>query len=220
MKTKLISKILGVGLTLGLTLSLGAAFIAAPAAQADEMEWGLVNTPSWEDMVILPASDILDYAVGEGEGDIVYAVLELQSECTEVGFEYDTDKWKEFALVKSDDGGITWSDLTENVFEASNAPWDDPNDLGRLNLVAAAPDNEDWVAVAGYYDELDDPGDWGTPFVVASEDGGDNFTYAHDPEVDGVWMDKIMDMAVSPETSDGIHNIALAGAAEASARVR
>ena len=59
MKTKLISKILGVGLALGLTFSLGAAFIAAPGAQADEMEWGTVNTPSWEDMVILPDSDIL-----------------------------------------------------------------------------------------------------------------------------------------------------------------
>ena len=79
MKTKLLSKLLGVGLAIGLTFSLGAAFIASPAAQADEMEWGQVNTPSWEDMVILPASDILDYAVGEDEGDVVYAVLELES---------------------------------------------------------------------------------------------------------------------------------------------
>ncbi|MDD5591085.1 MAG: hypothetical protein PHY18_04065, partial [Dehalococcoidales bacterium] len=211
MKTKLISKILGVGLALGLTLSLGAAFIAAPAAQADEMEWGQVNTPSWDDLVILPASDILDYAVGGDEGDIVYAVLELNSECTGVGWDYD-DPWGYFALVKSDDGGVTWSDITENVVEASSLP---DEEIFMLSLVAIAPDNEDWVAVAGY---LDDGGGGpfapGTPFVVASEDGGANFTYAHPIEdaAYGSAMGAMMDMAVSPAVGD-IHNIALAGRA-------
>jgi len=223
MQNKLISKILGVGLALGLTFSLGAAFIASPAAQADEMEWGPVNTPSWDDMVILPASDIIDYAVGEDEGDVIYSVLELSSECTEVGhsFEYDDDgdpleEWGNFALVKSDDGGVTWSDITENVIDASSLPSlivePDNSYLPILTLVAVAPDDDDWLAVAGYYwDSVDAMGY--VPFVVASEDGGDNFTYAHDVEAGGIAMEVIMDMAVSPETSDGIHNIALAGIA-------
>ncbi|MDD5511239.1 MAG: hypothetical protein PHI12_10570 [Dehalococcoidales bacterium] len=221
MKTKLISKILGVGLALGLTLSLGAAFIAAPAVQADEMEWGQVNTPSWEDMVILPGSDIIDYAVGGDEGEIVFAVLELFSECTEVGYQSREGGGGEdyFALVMSDDGGVTWSDITEAVVEASSAPWDadhiDPTDIMSLNLVALAPDDEDWVAVAGYYDgdKLLGPTATGTPFVVASEDGGSNFTYAHPIEDGGIWMDLMMDMAISPAVGS-IHNIALAGRAD------
>ncbi|MDD5511148.1 MAG: hypothetical protein PHI12_10115 [Dehalococcoidales bacterium] len=215
MKTKLISKILGVGLALGLTLSLGAAFIAAPAAQADEMEWGAVNTPSWDDLVILPASDILDYAVGGDEGDIIYAVLELESECTEVGWYFDDlGEWGNFALVKSDDGGVTWSDITENVMEASSLPdlIVDPGsetDIG-LDLVAVSPDDEDWVAVAGYY--YDNDAVMPLPFVIASEDGGANFTYAHPVEdaSAGTVMMAMMDMAVSPAVGS-IHNIALAG---------
>ncbi|MDD5511227.1 MAG: hypothetical protein PHI12_10510 [Dehalococcoidales bacterium] len=219
MKTKLISKILGVGLALGLTLSLGAAFIAAPAAQADEMEWGLVNTPSWDDLVILPASDILDYAVGGEDGDIIYAVLELKSGCTEVGWEYDDDMWGIFALVKSTDGGVTWSDITDNVMDASSLPTLDPGTESQvsLSLVAAAPDDGDWVAVAGYLHPDPIPLGYGggpkpMPFVVASEDGGDNFTYAH-PVTDtskGTWMWSMADMAVSPAVGS-IHNIALAG---------
>ncbi|MDD5510396.1 MAG: hypothetical protein PHI12_06285 [Dehalococcoidales bacterium] len=220
MKTKLISKILGVGLALGLTLSLGAAFIAAPAAQADEMEWGQVNTPSWADMVILPDSDIIDYAVGGDEGEIIYAVLELNGYCTEVGYDSaypPNDPGNAYyALVKSDDGGVTWSDITEAVVEASSAPWDDTdvddNDVISLNLVALAPDDEDWVAVAGYWDGASNPTALGTPFVLASEDGGSNFTYAHPVEDTSANTELavMMDMAVSPAVGS-IHNIALAG---------
>ncbi|MDD5511236.1 MAG: hypothetical protein PHI12_10555 [Dehalococcoidales bacterium] len=231
MKTKLISKILGVGLTLGLVFSLGAAFIASPAAQADEMEWGPVGTPSWDDMVILPSSDILDYAVGGDEGDIVYAILELNAGCTEVGYFNDPDPltegeddegWSTWALVKSDDGGVTWSDITENVVDASSLPFESW-EIVSLNLVASAPDDDDWIAVAGYFDNdsvgstlIPNPnhpsGVNVVPFVVASEDGGDNFTYAH-PVVDGAEnMVTIADMAISIER-DGIHNIALAGTA-------
>ncbi|MDD5509555.1 MAG: hypothetical protein PHI12_01900 [Dehalococcoidales bacterium] len=216
MKTKLISKILGVGLALGMVLSLGAAFVAAPAAQADEMEWGPVNTPSWDDMFILPSSDILDYAVGGDEGEIIYAVLELSSGCTEVGWQDEADVWYTYALVKSDDGGVTWSDITENVVEASSLPDvvvpGRHDDILCLNFVALAPDDEDWVAVAGYLNDGNINRGPGTPFVVASEDGGDNFTYAHPIEdaSAGTAMDFMMDMAVSPAVGS-IHNIALAG---------
>jgi len=74
MKTKLFSKILGVGLAIGLVFALGAAFIPAEEARADEMEWGMVTTPSWEDLVIEPGSDIFDYVAAGENGDIVYAL--------------------------------------------------------------------------------------------------------------------------------------------------
>jgi hypothetical protein len=72
MKNK-ISKILGIGLTAGLIFGLVGALFAAPVS-ADLMEWGIVNTPSWEDNVIVPGADIYDYAVGGEDGNTIYAV--------------------------------------------------------------------------------------------------------------------------------------------------
>jgi hypothetical protein len=161
------------------------------------MEWDIANTPSWEDLEILPAADILDYDIG-GDGDIIYAVLETDQPCNGVGTEgtgpYD------YALVKSDDGGITWTDITAKVTGAANLP----HPVDRLCLVAVAPDDEDWVAVAGYM------GGFYVPFVVASKDGGDNFAYAGDIVNPPVMLTTIYDLDVSIEV-DSIHNIALAG---------
>ena len=163
--------ILGIGLTAGLVFASLAAVFAAPAT-AGEMEWTLTNTPSWEDMVILPASDILDYDIG-GDGDTIYAVLEIVSVCTGVGWDNPSDGWGTFALVKSTDGGVSWSDITDNVTGAANLPSGDV--FTSLVAVAVAPDNEDWLAVAGY-----DDGGSGDVWVVASKDGGTNFSYAGD----------------------------------------
>jgi hypothetical protein len=116
---KRISKILGIGLTAGLVFGLIGALFAAPAS-ADLMEWGIVNTPSWEDLVIVPGADILDYDIG-GDGDVIYAVLETNVDCNGVGD--DVDDVEYIALVKSTDGGVTWSDITQNVQDA--VPGDD-----------------------------------------------------------------------------------------------
>ena len=78
MKTKLLSKILGVGLAVGLVFALGATVIPAGEARADQMEWGKVNTPSWEDNVIAPGTDIFDYAVGP-DGETIYATGAITS---------------------------------------------------------------------------------------------------------------------------------------------
>jgi len=74
MKTKLFSKILGVGLAIGLVFALGAAIIPAGEAQADEMEWSKTTTPSWDNLVIEPGSDISDYVAAGENGDTVYAL--------------------------------------------------------------------------------------------------------------------------------------------------
>ncbi|MFC2024720.1 hypothetical protein ACFLTJ_04035, partial [Chloroflexota bacterium] len=159
------------------------------------MEWTLENTPSWEDMVILPASDILDYDIG-GDGDTIYAVLESNVHCNGVG---DLVNYLEFALVKSTDGGVTWTDITANVTGAANLP---APGFTSLTHVAVAPDDEDWIAVAGVI------GGWSQ--VVASKDGGDNFSYTGDM-LDGTdQMVMVYDLAVSIEVDD-IHNIAVAG---------
>ncbi|MFC1956686.1 WD40/YVTN/BNR-like repeat-containing protein [Chloroflexota bacterium] len=196
---KRISKILGIGLSAGLLFGLIGAVFAAPVS-ADLMEWGIVNTPSWEDLQILPSSDILDYDIG-GDGDIIYAVLESNFDCNGVGDEGATAAAGDdlnYALVKSTDGGVTWSDITANVTGAANLP---AGGFTSLVAVAVAPDDEDWLAVAGYGPAVS--------WVVASQDGGDNFSYTG-AITDTVSLITIYDLAVSIEVDD-IHNIAIAG---------
>ena len=75
MKTYRISKILGWGLATGLVFALGAAILlpTPSAAQPSEMEWTTVTTPSEEDGVIVPGSDIFSYCFGP-DGDTIYAL--------------------------------------------------------------------------------------------------------------------------------------------------
>ena len=131
-----ISKTLGICLTVGLVLGLIGAVFAAPVA-ADQMKWTKVTTPDMGDMVILPSSDILDYDIG-GDGDIIYAVLEVNEGCAFPS----RATLGNFALVKWDDGGVTWSDITAKVTPAANLP---AGGLSRLTHVAVAPDDADSV---------------------------------------------------------------------------
>ncbi|MFC2024766.1 hypothetical protein ACFLTJ_04275, partial [Chloroflexota bacterium] len=205
MKNKRISKILGFGLSTGLVFASLATIFAAPApVAAGSLEWGTVNTPSWGDLVIVPGSDIYDYDIG-GDGDVIYAVLGSDVICNGVGDADSPDAPQFLALVKSTDGGVTWSDITDNVQDADNLP----DTFETLVGVAVAPDDEDWLAVVGYDNTSDDP----SPIsVVASQDGGDNFSYTGDMEDVGFGsvLDQFYDIAVSPEVG-GIHNIAVAG---------
>ena len=339
MNNKKISKILGWGLSTGLVFASLAALFATPAA-AGEMEWTLENTPSWEDHVILPGSDIFDWDVAVTDGDTVYATGHIgggRSEGPESPVDYcevlgdytgltgsfdfddgdvslnplttdDTDGVAEiqatfhgntcflrgwftarinlsipgeasgtayvsgeitdatgggddtltfsgklygdvdatdpvsasvgsgaiclegFAIQpviigpvevlggictmpriwKSDDGGVTWDDITATVQDATNLP----SPFARMGFggVSIAPDDEEWVAIAG---EMWDPEtDSLVPAVVASKDGGSNFSYAGDVVDNGesTRMHRIYDIDVSCEVND-IHNIAVAGVA-------
>jgi len=205
MKIKRLKGVLGVGLSAGLVIASLAAVFAVPAV-ASEMEWSLENTPSWDDMVILPSSDILDYDIG-GDGDTIFAVLAV--DVSDVGFDglesISGSVFNDYALVKSTDGGVTWSDITANINDAANLP---APGLTSLVAVSVATDDEDWVAVAGYQAS-------GIVQVMASKDGGDNFAYAGDIEdtytgTDMISGSAIFDMDVSIESGD-IHNIAVAG---------
>jgi photosystem II stability/assembly factor-like uncharacterized protein len=117
------------------------------------------------------------------------------------GITYDLEPSGEM-LLKTDDGGVTWSDLTAKVQGAANLP----DSFVALSYVAVAPDDEDWLAVVGTDDA-------GTPMVVASKDGGDNFSYTgdiNDTTDASTTLTTVYDLAVSIEVDD-IHNIALAG---------
>jgi len=395
MKTKLFSKILGVGLAIGLVFAMGAAIIPAGEAQADEMEWGEVTTPSETDFVIAQDTDIDDYAVGGEDGSIVYATVSpvvglgsppgatssaewvenasgdvathgdysvlLTKTATapagsaylefvplpgttlddlnafaagDFGYRYkmsafpgpqlelrfdDPDSvgyveltlmqlqatmgalpagWQEVSfddtstpawvyygvesdgsaldnhpgsgwgvaaidtiesvisgeevtgdasnweltrvrvdlyeagartayisevtiaaddtcnpieptsmVFSSDDGGVTWSDITDTVQDASDLP--NPFVNFQYGGVAIAPDNEDWVAIAGVDTH-------GNCVVVATEDGGSNFTYTGDmyDAASGTSMVTMYDIAVSPKVGN-IYNIAVAGVSDA-----
>jgi len=78
-------------------------------------------------------------------------------------------------LWKSADGGITWADKTSKVTGASNLPdvgVVDPSDddFVFFSAVAAAPDDPDFVVVAGYDGK-------GQAVVVGSDDGAGKFHY-------------------------------------------
>jgi photosystem II stability/assembly factor-like uncharacterized protein len=115
---------------------------------------------------------------------------------------------------KSTDGGVTWDDITGTVQDAANLPG--PFVDFQYGGTAVAPDDGDWLIVAGeiYYPPPNAywPGMWGMPAVVASKDGASNFSYTGDMIDSGnsTMMGLIYDVAVAPETDD-IHNIAVAG---------
>jgi len=364
MKTKLFSKILGVGLAIGLVFALGAAIIPAGEARADEMEWGTVTTPSWDNLVIEPGSDISDYVAAGENGDIVYALGHIygahddDAPCggwgNAIGLsgEFDVDDWGDLIITRisddvgsvvgdfegttcylegdftavlpvwvdmdmgggefflgemaisgeivdnegsgddtmkftgyvyrdtgspsepipavmptweadgnticvtnnqistitdgdfvfaegyrdifteprawmSDDAGVTWTDITGTVQDASGLPG--PFIQFFYGGVDAAPMDEDWLAIGGGiylppcdYDYTTDdhwfgnyPDYNGAPAVVASQDGAGDFTYTNDMQDNsaGTWMERIYDIAVSPEDG-GIHNVAVAGYAD------
>ena len=81
MKSNLISKMLGIGVAASTVIALaGALFTAAPVA-ADTTKWTTINTPSWEDGVILPANNILDYDISGEDGNTIYVIAEVDRDC-------------------------------------------------------------------------------------------------------------------------------------------
>ncbi len=144
-----LARVVSVGIALGLVIGLiGAGFVGADPAK--ESEWDDVATPSKEDMVILPDSDILDFDMGP-DGEVIYAIVYVTDDAEFPPADYPGDT----ALVKSEDSGVTWDDITDEVIE---------EDLEAFYLVSVAPDDADYVIVAG------------SDMVVGSNDGGDDFS--------------------------------------------
>jgi len=181
-----------------LSLALTAAPTAKVSAEPDLTKWSKVKTPSEKDLVIVQNSDILSIDT-MGDGSVVYAVLDGVYKWYNSDWEQgapDIDDVCENgtgdALFKSEDGGVTWDDITDELHEEGMyAPM----------IVSCSPDDSDFVVVAGYGDlDLTDA-DLEIDMVVGSSDGGDDFSdtgiFCSDYE-----FEKILCLDVSPERDD------------------
>jgi len=186
-KMKWRSKVFYLAIALALSLSLvgGATVSANPGSEWWEEWQPEVNGPEWQ---IAPNSTIYDFAA-DSSGDIIYAVgtgNPVQRNDYSGGM-YVDDDWMdvqvpEAKVWKSEDGAVTWDDITDNfpdsLLDDGDEPW----------YVAIAPDNPDMVFVATAWE------------VYGSDDGGDEFG---DSEFSFASSDEmILDLAVSCESDD------------------
>lgn len=157
------SKVFYLAIALALSLSLvgGATVSADPDTEWWEEWQPEVNGPDW---VVAPDSTIYDFAA-DPAGDIIYAVgigLDAHRLYGDEVYYYWDDVESSYAgpvgrVWKTEDGAITWSDITDNLpdsfFDAGEVPIH----------VAIAPDNSDMVFVATETE------------VYGSDDAGDDF---------------------------------------------
>ena len=212
---KWLHRLLSATVTLSFVLSV---VVVAPSVSADSgtSEWQKQATPTEDDLVLLPGSDVIDFDVTDTDGTTIYAIGTWYSECG--------DEWSDGAygpddlytdnhfpkLWKSEDGGITWDDITDEVIDATNLPdieddGEEWNDFTFFTAVSAAPDDPDFVVVAGWgYDSSAAAGEQYVPVVVGSNDGGDDFSYMGCSTVTGM----ITCVDVSMEVDD-THSIAV-----------
>jgi len=178
-KRKWYSKAFYLAIALALAVSL-AGMTAVSADPAKESEWDDVSTPSGDGLVVFfTGADILDFDIGP-DGEVIYAVVLTVDGCT---INSDTYTAGSTILLKSEDSGATWSDITGEL----------PTGFGDLILVSVAPDNADFVVVATDNE------------VYGSNEGGDDFEDTGFPEK----ADPILCLDVSCEVDDDEWNIAV-----------
>jgi hypothetical protein len=201
-------RLIYLGIAVLMTLGLLLAPAMTPQASAAEVnaEWDKVGTPYTDDWTVAPGSDIVVAAAIPG-GTVIYVV----------GSGYDDNDMcsnssaSSARLWKSDDSGVTWDDLADNVWDADGlegAGFDSSNSY--FNYVACALDNSDFVAVAivntnsttTYCDD--------EQAVVISDDGGDEFAWTGDISDGAATLNCAFDLKVSYEDDDK-HNIAIGG---------
>ncbi len=198
-------------LIVALAFLMGAMTATPKAASADPglSKWSRYNTPSHEDLLILPGSDIINYAVAGNDGQTVYAIGAWYDVDDTIGYSDASIREGQVPrLWKSADGGASWTDQTEEVQDARNLP----GQFVSLSAVAAAPDDPDLITVAGrvWADEGSgipahdnngtfEPGENTDAVVVVSDDGAENFAYTGAvPDTE----QQISCMAISMEISD------------------
>jgi len=179
---------------LAISLILTGAISQKVSADPGMSEWTRVDTPTTDDFLLTPGSDIIDYAVADG-GEVAYAIV-YQGMKRQNG---DGGPWH---LLKSEDGAATWTDITDAI--------EDEAGTVTFSLLKVATDgvDGDFVAVA-----LDIPAN--SVHVYISDDGGGTF------EDTGACPFAFMayELEVSPEVA-GERNLAIGGAAAGSAVLR
>ncbi|MBN1152845.1 MAG: hypothetical protein JXA58_06505, partial [Dehalococcoidia bacterium] len=175
----------------------GAAVLGAETTST----WSKSSTPSHDDLVVLPGSDIIDFALAGPYGDTVYAIGLWYDECLPVD---DYQHWSDGENVqndslvprlwKSSDRGVTWKDLTQEAQDASGIP--EGEQFVFFSAIAAAPDDSDFVVVAGYDNDFD-------AMIIGSIDGGARFASAGC----GIIPGEVLCLAVS-SGCEGVRQIA------------
>ena len=197
--TKAMYILIAAALAISLMIMVAPAQKVSAAPDEVKAEWDMVDTPTIDGWVLAPGSVIYDYALAS-EGDVAYAVVEAYDEtCVDddVFASNYTDR-----LLMSDNGGATWTDLTDTLLDQLD---DDGYTLDFLWQVATDWIDPDFLAVALVVTNYTD-----TPIhVYISADGGDTFVDAGEVE-DGVYLDYVSDLAVSPAV-DEVRDIAIGG---------
>lgn len=182
---------------IAVTLAMSLIIMAAPAQKVSaaaevEAEWERVTTPTTDDWLLTPQTDIIDFAVADG-GDTAYAIVN------------NTTGMMGDLLLKSEDGAATWDDITDAIE-------DEAGDGVTFALLKVATDGEDadFVAVA-----LDIMGP-STVHVYISDDGGS--TFEDIGALIAIPASGVYELAVSPEL-DGDREIAIGGTDGANAEL-
>jgi hypothetical protein len=181
-------------------LAISLFITAAPAHKVSAApdngvvsEWSRVSTPTTEDWVLAPETALRDYALADG-GDVAYAVVD--------GWNDEEEAYGDW-LLKSDDGAATWEDITDALDDVIDPDDLDDNYIDTIELVATDWVDPDFVAVALWWWDDDNPGYYLNVFF--STDGGVNFNDAKEVE-DGVYFPyqdgAVSDLAVSLEAAD------------------
>ncbi len=200
---------------IALVMTFGLLLVpaSAPPVSAAEVnaEWDKVDTPSMDDWKVAPGSDLYVPALGI-DGKRIYVIGVMWED-------ENGDGWLNFTeetprLWRSEDGGATWDDITDNVLKAVE---DEPvNEFAWFNFITAALYDSTFVALGAYLGDITDPANW-QQVVLVTTDGGEEFELLDYPIQDkeagtnGTNLTDIYGINVAPEEVDGVRDIAICG---------
>jgi hypothetical protein len=221
----------GVALLMALGLLLPAATMPAAAAEPDS-EWQMVETPNMDDWAVAPGSDAYLLALGL-DGETIYVIgtmwVDYNSDGKVTSYDGVNATEETAKLWKSENGGATWKDITENVLKAVERRPAGENEFAWFNYIAVPMDDSDFIVLAGHLGNMTLPGvpdahnytNW-KQVVLVSEDGGKKFKLLSEPIRDtsaGTELTDIYSINVAPQV-DGVRQIAIAGTSDPDHSVR
>jgi hypothetical protein len=212
---RLFYAVIAVVMTFGLLL----APASAPPVSAAEVnaEWDKVDTPSMDDWKVATGSDLYVPALG-ADGQRLYVIGSMWVDENADGWINYTEETPR--LWKSEDGGATWDDITENVMEEirdefygsdETLNWTDM--VAWFNFITAAMYDTNFIAMGAYLGDMTDPDNM-QQVVLVSTDGGEEFELLPYPIQDtsaGTNLTDIFGINVAPEEVDGVREIAICG---------